>query len=245
MGKENSGVKLRLETVRASSGAVLWRASAYDGEKLIEQANMTADDAVTLIQGAKRRKEVPQVVKIEEIPSGLISSIKSTDGNVIGGIFYIPPAKHQFVLAKTTERERQAYYMPLPGLVYGLVSVGGDVSFKKCFAVKEWEGMRTALCQYPFGNVSNVGEICMGTANRKGVTTYDALKEYIEDGLSAVTNSDYLAGDDVRATTKITQHELCDRLAEAEQFPVELLLNHETIPTVEALKAELYKFVGV
>lgn len=245
MGKRDNEIKLVLESVRASSGAVLWRASAYMGEKLIEQANMRADDAVSLIQGAKVRKDAPTVVKMEEIPSELISALKSTDGNLIGGIFYLPPQMHQFVLAETEERKRQAYYMPLPGLVYGLIAQKGEVTFKKCFAVKEWEGKKTQLCQYPFGNVSNSGDICMGTANRRGITTYGALREYIEDSLLSVTNSDYLGGNDVRATTKMTQHALCDMAEKTEQFPTELLLSHELIPTVEALENELYKYVGV
>lgn len=244
MGKKKEEVKLILETVRASSGAVLWRASAFLGEKLLSQANMTADDAVSLIQGARKRDGAPTVVKVEEIPGEMISALKSTDGTLIGGIFYLPPQMHQFVLAAAGERKRQAYYMPLPGLVYGLVANKGSVTFKKCFAVKEWEGKNTLLCQYPFGNVSNSGDICMGTANRQGVTTYPALREYIEDSLLSVTNSDYLSGDDVRATSKMTQHQLCDMVAQLEQFPTELLLHHEGCPSIDALEKELYKFIG-
>lgn len=244
MGNKKENIRLVLETIRASSGRVMWRAKAYNGKKLLSEANMTAEDASSLIMGAVKREDAPQIVKMEDIPSELVSAIKSTDGQIVGGIFYIAPAKHQFVLAQSGQRQRQAYFIPLPGLVYALVAKKGDVFFKKCFAVKEWNGKYTSLCHYPFGNVSNSGDICMGTANIRGVNTYPVLKEYIDASLDSVTNSDYLSGDNVRATTSVTQHELCDMLTDIEEFPTEILLTHSTYSTIEDLQNELYKVMG-
>lgn len=235
--------RIESKTIRSQSGMVKMLVSFYDGEKLLEQTVMGLDDYISLLQGAVRRVDAPTSVMLGTVPRTLYDGFVTNEAGTLGGIFYLPPEKRQFVLAAVGDEARQSYYMPMPGLVYSLVCSKGNKRSMKCFAYKEWAGDDTVLYCYPFGNVSDEGSVCMGTVNRASdkMKTFVDLDEYIEDSLYGVTNSDYLRGNKVRLSTDATQHQFCDCYKDHEVFPNELLLEFERIPTVGALKRDLSK----
>lgn len=236
---------LKGETVRAVSGSVMMRVSFYDGEELVEQTNMSIDDYISLLQGAHKKEALPAHVTLGKIPMGLYDGFKATEPGTLGGIFYIPPQKHQFILADSGARKRKAYYLPMPGLVFSVIFNKGHKQLMRCFAFKKWEDDETVLYKYPFGNVANDGSVCMGSISPKGkMTDFCHLREYIEDSMLGVTNGDYLTDGKVRLACDMTQHEFCDSIEENEEFPFEILLNTTKPVNVGELKKDFFKYVS-
>lgn len=230
------------KTVRSQSGMVKMMVSLFDGESLLEQTVMSIDDYISLLQGAVRRVDAPTSVELGLIPQGLYDGFVTNRKGTLGGIFYIPPQKHQFILAPTDFQPRRAYYLPMPGLVYSLIFNNECQRSMSCFAFKEWKGDDTVLYQYPFGNVSSSGSVCMGSIKSVKGSTFMDLREHIENSLNGVTSGDYLGGQSkVRLATDATQYQFCDSIAELDEFPMELLLESEKMATVGNLRRDFFK----
>lgn len=231
-------LQIMSKTMRSRSGMVKMQVTLYDGETLVTQTVMGLDDYISLLRGAVKRVDAPTQVSLGIVPEGLYDGFVTNKAGTLGGIFYIPPRKHQFILAATENEKRKSYYLPMPGLVYSLICNEGAKRYMRCFAFKEWLGDKTELYTYPFGNVSGVGDVCMGTI--KGTCkTFADMRAYIEDSLDGVTNSDYLSQNQVRLAVDATQHQFCDSIENEDEFPMDLLLISKSISTVEELRKNM------
>ncbi len=235
-------VQIKAQTVRQSSGAVLWRVTLLDGEKILEQKNLSVDAFTALIMDAQYRDEAPQVVRVGETPEGYVDGFTTTQEGTLGAIFYLAPHKHQFVLSgrATADNKRKAYYLPMPGLIYLVVMNKGSIRSMFCFAAKEYSGDETVLYQYPFGNVSHTGSVCMGSIMVSDVKDFNGIRKAIEESLDGETNCDYLSSNKVRLATDLTQDAFCEQIKDSEEFPLNLLLAADgKLNTVGDLKQEL------
>lgn len=238
-------LQLKSESCRTKQGFLKMRVSLFDGDTLLQQTVMGIEDYITMLQNSHRRQESPTTLFIGDVPAGFVDGFVSNTEGTLGAIIYLPPRKHQFILAGVEGgREKKAYYIPMPGLVYEVVANKGTMHTFRCFAFKEWNGDETELFHYPYGNVSDSGSICMGSVSRVKVTSYTDIRENIENSLNGVTNSDYLDGDDCRLSVKVSQHDFCDQLEkeESEQFPMELLLAHP-MGNVKTLRSDFRNIV--
>ncbi len=236
-----NNAQLKSRTVRSSSGAVMMEVTLCDGDKILEQKVLSIDAFVALLTNATYKEDAPVTVHVAKTPEDFVDGFATDNDGTLGAIFYLPPAKHQFVLAGDKKHKRKAYFLPMPGLVYLVVFNQGSCRTFDCYAVKEWNGDDTVLFKYPFGNVSESGHVCMGTIKSGKVSRFDDLREFIEDSLNGETNSDYI-GDNVRLAFEGSQYDFCEQIKDEGEFPSKLLLEFTTSDekkTVGSLKKEL------
>ena len=240
-----SAATLEARTVRSRSGAVMIEATLKEDDKIKQQNIFSIDAFIAILRGAEYTEDKATICRVESTPPGYIDGFVSSKEGTIGAVFYVPPQKHQFVLAEYGRYKRKSYFMPMPGLVYMALFNKGVLASFYCFAVKDGKDEvsdETVLCQYPFGNVSCEGSVCMGTVKRRGVKNFWDVRELIEDSLLGETNSDYLEGDKARVLANLTQHQLCEKLKKMEEFPSELLLSYcgSGAKTIGALRKKLF-----
>lgn len=220
--------KITSETLRTDSGLVAVKVMLYEEDTIIQQSVMSLCDYITFLQQSAQKKEPPTNVEIGEIPDGFVDGYKSTVTGTLGAVIRVPSQKHQFVLAEDKYNQRTGYYIPMPNLIYQICIHDWYIQKFQVFCYKEWKGTDTDLYQYPFGNVSSSGDICMGnistTTEEKG--SFLGLRDIIEKSLCGITNDDYLKGGIVRLLTSMSQHDFAKMLTDtqAEEFPHHLLL---------------------
>lgn len=237
--------RLEAESFYSQGGTLLFRVSLYDDDKLIEQQKLTTEAFANLLAGSVYNDN-GLAVSTGVIPAGFYDGIKTASG-AVGAIIRVPSQKHQFVLQKT-DNKTEPYFIWMPNLVYLICgNKDGRVMTSKCYCYKEWRGDETELLQYPFGNVSSSGNICMGTVSTKRLKSYPDIAEYIEDSLLGVTNSDYLSKDSkgegyVRlAVEKQTQQEFCESIKDSDAFPEHLLISSSSSNVEEKTVGDMRK----
>lgn len=249
---------LSARTVRTESGNVCWKVYLSEGEtiikpqnntKIIEQGVMTDIAFAQMVTGAIVRKEPAPTIFVPPTPNGYVDGYMSKEDGSLGMVVRIPSRKFQFSLYSHASgmKTTKSYSIPTPNLVY-LLSYRNKVrkSFL-CFSYREWKGMETELCYYPYGNVSDSGSICMGNISDQSIgvdiTDFQSLMVVIEASLLGVTNDDYLTGGKARVLTGQSQYELCESLEKsgAEIFPSNILTNQNgNLKTVSDLCARLH-----
>lgn len=235
-------LKIKSESVRSEAGMDKMRVSLYEKGKLIEQTVMSLKDYISLLENSTKKDEGAIFLPVNGVPDGFVDGVLSNKEGTLGAIIYIPPRKHQFILAATGARKEAAYHIPMPGLVYECIANKGSKHTFKCFACKEWNGDETELYHYPWGNVGIEGNICMGSVKGKALNDFFDIREYIESSLNGITNADYLPGDFCRLSVSVTQHDFCDQISGQDEFPMELLLAHH-MESVGKLKEDFRRII--
>lgn len=246
-------LQLEARTLRSDAGQVVWQCVLRDGDTVITQRVMGVDDFITLIKGAQRSVATATTFPIGMVPEGMVTGYTSTDASTFGAIIRVPAQKHQFVLAETgvnnvnrtsfmtetTDNKRASFFLPMPNLIYAGHVKDGALNALYCFTYKEWCGEDTILYQYPFGNVSSSGSVCMGTvSNDTPLRSCIDLRNVIEASLDGETNGDYLTYGKVRLAVDATQHDFCNSIKDDDEFPHHLLLEHPKTTTVKQLIEE-------
>lgn len=226
-----NNAKLTAQTVRSDLGIVAFACTLEMEDGKICQRTMSIDDFVTLIQGATRRVTASKI-EVGAIPEGFVDGFVSNVVGTLGAIIKVPSQRHQFVL--NYEGKRKSYYLPMPNLLYTIYACEGIISDFRCYTYRNWEGMDTDICQYPFGNVSSSGSVCTGSIQNRKINNFMDCALVIEDTLYGETNKDYLRdADKVNLAKSIDQFSFCDELEKMEEFPHNLLLsNTKTVGTV-------------
>lgn len=238
-------MNITAKTVVYDSGAVGWKVYLSDGDmkiapkkgtKVLQQGVMKQDAFTEMVKDASVLQENHAFLRIPPTPKGFVDGYLSTEPGTLGGVFVMEGTRSQFALKSHERREgaemgklvEKAYCIPMPHLVYYVCFRKGCLQEMLCFAFREWKGMDTVLCQYPFGNVSALGNVCMGNTpiNADSIRSFSDLLSVIMDSRLAVTNDDYLKDGKVRLVKEITQIELCDSLIGKDTFPHELLLDY-------------------
>ncbi len=110
------------------------------------------------------------------------------------------------------------YRVPFPDLIFSVMIKNGIMCSSFVFAL---DGDR--VCQYPFGNVSVDGSICMGNIH---LPKNPVIKDFEEEFFLGKTNNDYFhSGSHVKV--KYSQDELLRRLSGKETFPKRWLIKKD------------------
>lgn len=240
-------LQLQSKTLRSDAGLVCFKVDLVDGNEVLQSKTMSIDDYITLISGAERRTERPITVALGEIPEGMVDGYASPIEGTLGAIIRVPAHKQQFSLTvdkNISESGVKSFFMPLPNLIYLITYSSGVRKSFDCYCYKEWEGLETKLMQYPFGNVSSSGSICMGkiVVDEEDKTSFMGLRRIIESSLYGITNNDYLTDGRVRLKERYTQYDFCKKLVDenVDVFPHELLLEQPgNLITVADLQKKL------
>lgn len=235
--------ELMAKSLESKEGKIAFKVILSNEGVIEKQGIMNPENLASFITKHQVVKEEARKCRIGEIPEGFYDGFVSSDGLSRGALIKVPMHKHQFVVKE--DEVRKSFYIPMPNLLYLLVCKGGKPTTFKVFCFKEWNGTKTRLFYYPFGNVSTNGGICMGSISYTGFNNFASFtdfREYIEASLMGVTNGDYLdhknGKDMCRLSEEISQMDFCERLqkSNAEVFPSELLLEDSVHNIPELLK---------
>lgn len=214
--------------------------AGFKSEALVDKTGHTL---FRCVYTQKNGREIIKVISLEDYLGLLGSSVRETvtyswipEGffpeGYLGGAF--ADTKNYTAVWRVPARKRTINHfragrnlVPFPEMVFS-VNVSGGRASGRVFAVK-----RDNLYQYPFGNVSTSGSICMGNID------VDMIEEgpsaFEEDFFAGVTNDDYFQPG-VYVNLKGTQVDLIKRLVDKDKFPDKWLVRSSgSVHTVEEL----------
>lgn len=174
---------------------------------------VTLEDYLKLFQSSiyLERLDDGVVVNKELIPRGFLGGHFATNGSYTC-VFERKGKIEQLVLDQVGH-----FYVPYPDLVFVLRYDAEKKHFpmKRVYA-KDGE----ELYYYPFANVAQSGEICLGSI-RPGITP----EEFAEDFILGVTNNDFYDGwNATHISMEWSQHELAKKLEQEDRFPTKWLV---------------------
>jgi len=170
------------------NGDTYVRVSIVYSDKTMEIKTIRFEDYAKWLLGAQEEKV--SFARMAEPPKYYIDGRVSQKANTFMVQLLVPAGKHQMVSPGFDFQD----VIPFPTLLFDLVFSNGRASTKKVWAViPEKDGTispKTELYQYPFGNVSMSGDICMGNIAVK-VDSITHADEFVEEFFLGETNSDY------------------------------------------------------
>lgn len=175
-------------------------------------------------------KEETKYVDVPLLPNEVLKASISSEGEMGGFkvLLYYEPQKGPFSYMG------KIFRIPFPALLFSLkVGEKGQLMEKKVFALKECKKefvtMDSLLYAYPFSNVYEGGNICMGNISANFKTIREALSFY-NLFIEGRSNHDLFRNQN---TEGLKQGQLLARIENMEQFPLDLLM--ETGQTIKNL----------
>lgn len=171
--------------------------------------------------------EEKKYMSVGQVADGYIDSVICTDGG--GNVrMYVPAQTRVMLLSIPGEKMPRAFKIPLPPMMFQ-IEFGGKRLGGKCCVVKgsyeevkrQYYDKKLAGYEYPFGNVSDSLNICMGNIDYDVKAAKDA-PDYINAFFDGITNEDYMVRSRVRSGK--LQMELLGFLEGKKVFPYEELL---------------------
>lgn len=154
----------------------------YMGKREQLRKTVTLESFIKLL--TKSHQKAPEYTKIGKLPKGYVNGAVGSDGS-FKAVIHVP-GKRQCLNFYNSRH----FFVPFPDLYFCFsVQKDGTVARKLCFA---HDGVSKNLFCYPFGNVNNDGQICMGNIMCKAKTMLE-LERIIEDFFMSVTNNDYVS----------------------------------------------------
>lgn len=138
------------------------------------------------------------------IAEGYIDSILCTDGG--GSVrMYVPAQPRVMLLDLHDKKLPRAFRIPMPPMLFQIEFGGRRLGGKCCIVKGSYEEVKNRYYrktltgyQYPFGNVSNSAQICMGNIDYEVRAAIDAPK-YVNAFFDGITDNDYLRGSRVKS----------------------------------------------
>lgn len=171
------------------------------------QRTLNIEDFLHVL-GKSIDKEVPLVpIKKDFFPKDYLSLNFGNYENYDCS-FVVEPEKRVFVY-----RDGNHYHIPYPKLLFK-VSRRKNYITGRVFALRS-NGKSKKLYQYPFGNVADNGQICMGNIERGSI---ESVQDFAEEFFLGVTNDDYI-GNGSRVKPGYNQSQLLNKLEKLDEFP--------------------------
>lgn len=167
--------------------------------------------------GASIKKDVPLVhIKPGFFPRNYLS-LDFGNYEHFDVSFVVPAKKRVFVY-----QNGKHYHIPYPKLLFEISRCSYSNITGRVFAMRK-NGKE--LYHYPFGNVSDYGNICMGNIDLKSIESID---DYVEEFFLGVTNDDYI-GNKARVVPSYSQTQLLEHLEKLDEFPDKWLVECPTL----------------
>lgn len=203
------------EVVYDCMGNALMRVSYEGDDGIVTEKNVTMDTYLSIIKDATY-SNLSSMVRIGRLPKGYVDGLISADSkNTFSVVVAVPAEKRALSFG------HKHWYIPYPGLIFLFTVLHGELQKKSCFAyIDKQVTESTKLYQYPFGNVSEMGSICMGSMTIQNLTDMCDVESIIDDFFFSETNNDYYSK---KNHTGMKQEELLKRLSKLDTFPEEWL----------------------
>lgn len=202
-------------------GNLYFDVSYRDGDELIEK-RVPVEEYLALLDGNVRVQE--SLVTIPKLSENVIAAqIGSIDKSSFKSLSVYKADKRAFAIAG------EFFRLPFPALLmYARVRKGArqEVSI---FALDTDEPTNEAcLYHYPFGNVYEGGDVCMGNIVSEDITSIASVDRIFDDFICGVTNEHLYK---MQNKLGLTQLELVKYIEKMDVFPTDLL-----VPTGTSLK---------
>lgn len=203
------------ELVRDRLGNAIMNVCYTDADGMTVEKTLSMDDYLMILGNATFFNRV-SCVRIGVLPShyydGSISTEEAGTFNVI--LFY----KEE---KRAVSFGGKHWFVPFPAMVFHFKVLKGNLQRKSCYAViSDDVNPDMSLMQYPFGNVSAVGEICMGNIKSGRIEKICQIEDVVADFFMSETNNDYYES---KNATGLKQEQLLEKLCKLEHFPIEWL----------------------
>jgi len=186
---------------------------------------LSYDQLMKLLDESRVEEKV--YMSLGQVADGYIDSNLCTDGG--GSVrMYVPARPRVLLLSINDEKMPRAFRIPMPPMIFQ-IEFGGKRLGGKCCIVKDsyeevkrqYYGNKLIGYQYPFGNVSDSLDICMGNINYDIQAAIDAPK-YINAFFDGITSEHYVVRSRVKSGK--FQMELLGFLEGKKDFPFEELI---------------------
>lgn len=186
---------------------------------------VSLDDCIAILKGGERKVKHLTYLPYKKgfFPDTIREAWLADEENYI--CTFTIPASRQTVYYSPDGKKAQIFPdCPMPELLFYLEAFGGNFREKLVFALKPEAGKKKEsrrLYQFPLGNVSNGGSICMGNISsdaRKGV------QGFVSDFFSGIRNDDYWTNGNHIKDPKLSQGDFLSLISKKEDFPYRLLL---------------------
>lgn len=203
------------ELVRDRLGNALMNVSYTDVDGMTTEKTLSLDDYL-MILGNSTFSNRNSCVRIGVLPfhyyDGSISTEDAATFNVI--LFY----KEE---KRAVSFGGKHWFVPFPAMVFHFKVLKGNLQWKNCYAVTSDDvNPDMSLMQYPFGNVSAAGAICMGNIQSGRIENICQIEDVVADFFMSETDNDYYAS---KNSTGLKQEQLLEKLSKLEHFPIEWL----------------------
>ena len=194
------------QALETETGQTLFRVILKEdsGRELIK--TLTVDDYLSLLGSSIRHNLDYSSLPASFFPEGYIHGYIANPEN------YSMIWRHSARLHQMNHSVIGRHLIPFPELVFGLTIKDGYIRDARVFATKGGDD----LYQYPFGNVSEAGHICMGNISVQGLN--EGPQAFEDDFFAGVTNNDYFKPGS-HVTLKCTQEALIKKLEGKDKFP--------------------------
>lgn len=166
------------------------------------------------------------VYRQENIPVGKVpfgyydAAVGRKKGRLCADVATVLPAARQLI-----QYEESRYDICMPSLFFFFKVEEGKVSNTQVYAVKDekpTDGSR--LYRYPFGNVSEAGNVCWGTNKLPDIRELKDLEEVMMLFIQSRGNSDFFRGREYCGHEDMTLRQLYEMLKDRESYPEEYLV---------------------
>lgn len=213
----------------------------FGDESQVQKTISFKDYQKLLGNGVEEVKELYR--EINSLPKYFYKGGVTTKDDSFWVSFFVPKGMHQWACNATNE----FLCIPYPNLFFVIEVKDGTVMQKMAYAVADdFPTEDSKLYYYPYGNVSSVGNICMGNCITKldSISNSDAFVEAFFLGIDA--GHYYKKGE--WAKPDVPLRELVSLVEKKQEFPVEWLMpsmngkDQRTIQSVtKNFKAQLQK----
>lgn len=199
------------------------------GESVVK--SVSYEQLMKILSSAYRVEE--ETVRVGFVPQGYLDAKIKGHSWVVR--IYVPEEKRCLLMSNDTPIPT-GFMIPMPAMLFEVKYIGesgGWIAGKCCVVNGSYEEVKDAYMHgslkqylYPFGNVSNAGDICMGNIRVKISGMAEALK-YVEAFFNGITNMHYT--DTTRLKNGWGQLRFLGELQKMEHFPYELLVERDIL----------------
>lgn len=201
-------IEMTAKSVQNTQGQTLFHVEMKNTEtKEMVVKNISTEDYVLLLQKSGIKREEKVRVRGSLLPKGYIDGAFTQNGF---DVVWREEGK-QRLFVTTYGR----YMIPYPDLIFAISVRNGRVMQDYVFAA-----VGDTLYNYPFGNVSSSGSICMGNIDTSCAAT--DIGSFAEEFFLGETNHDYVDSEKIKPAW--SQKQLLEKLQGKKAFPKKWLV---------------------
>lgn len=194
-----------------------------ENEKGVKQSRLvTVESLMEAFMNSTVQK--PVNIPVGRIPFGYYdAAVGKKAGKYCAEVVTVLPAGKQMI-----QYEETRYDICMPSLVFHFKVEGGRINSTYVYVIKDEKPTDdSGLYRYPFGNVSELGQVCWGSNVLPAIRELKNLEEAMMLFIQCQGNSDFFKGKKYCGHENMTLRELYEMLKDRDEYPEEYLVAME------------------